>query len=345
MSRFKEFYFPVHLGVYSGWPLNPQGDALSRKLLKFQNLHQTKSLRELDVSASGLQIIGLLTYDLEILQKTNFLVNKERVKESKNDIYSVYLNKYLEVYSDAPGFLNRKVFKNILMCYLYNESHYGLLKKLEGLIDYSLRSTFDLNAEVFRIRGFLNENFIAFDKVFKIIDGIVDEAIKSNSIIGLGVSDNLMSYQFYGLQESKRFYYYGRFGKRQNVTIKQDCFPLTIDKRKSRRATLPNFIHSLDALLLQFVVDYAVKESIPIVVVHDCFIVHKKYSKLIKKAYFEGAYNLFFNKGKMPILDFIDQNVVNIEFKKGYKQFIKELDNSKSKMDFNIYVESPNILS
>ena len=80
-------------------------------------------------------------------------------------------------------FLNRKVFKNILMCYLYNESHYGLLKKLEGLIDYSLRSTFDLNAEVFRIRGFLNENFIAFDKVFKIIDGIVDEAIKSNSII------------------------------------------------------------------------------------------------------------------------------------------------------------------
>lgn len=154
-----------------------------------------------------------------------------------------------------------------------------------------------------------------------------------------------MSYQFYGLQESKRFYYYGRFGKRQNVTIKQDCFPLTIDKRKSRRATLPNFIHSLDALLLQFVVDYAVKESIPIVVVHDCFIVHKKYSKLIKKAYFEGAYNLFFNKGKMPILDFIDQNVVNIEFKKGYKQFIKELDNSKSKIDFNIYVESPNILS
>ena len=47
----------------------------------------------------------------------------------------------------------------------------------------------------------------------------------------------------------------------------------------------------------------------------------------------------------MPILDFIDQNVVNIEFKKGYKQFIKELDNSKSKIDFNIYVESPNILS
>ena len=75
------------------------------------------------------------------------------------------------------------------------------------------------------------------------------------------------------------------------------------------------------------------------------FYVHKKYSKLIKKAYFEGAYNLFFNKGKMPILDFIDQNVVNIEFKKGYKQFIKELDNSKSKIDFNIYVESPNILS
>ena len=85
--------------------LNPQGDA-SRKLLKFQNLHQTKSLRELDVSASGLQIIGLLTYDLEILQKTNFLVNKER-KESKNDIYSVYLNKYLEVYSDDQVFKSK----------------------------------------------------------------------------------------------------------------------------------------------------------------------------------------------------------------------------------------------
>ena len=83
---------------------------------------------------------------------------------------------------------------------------------------------------------------------------MVDESIKHNRIISLGILEKLMSYQFYGLQESKRFYYYGRFGKRQNVTIKQDCFPLTIDKRKSR-PTLPNFIHSLDALLLQFVVD------------------------------------------------------------------------------------------
>jgi hypothetical protein len=349
LSRFKEFYFPVHLDFrgrvyYSGWPLNPQGDSLSRQLLKFQNLHQTKSLCELDVSASGLQIIGLLIYDLNILQKTNFLVDKEKINESKNDIYSFHLDKYRKTYSDAPEFLSREVFKDILMCYLYNESHYGLLKKLEGLIDYSLRSTFDLNAEVFRIRKFLNQNFTAFDKVSKIINGIVDEAIKSNSIIGLGVSDNLMSYQFYGLQESKRFYYHGRFGKRQNVTIKQDCFPLTIDKRKSRRATLPNFIHSLDALLLQFVVNYAVKKSIPIVVVHDCFIVHKKYSKSIKRAYFEGAYNLFFNKGRIPILRFIDQNIVNTEFKKDYKELTKELHNSKSKIDFNIYVKSPNIL-
>ena len=55
-----------------------------------------------------------------------------------------------------------------------------------------------------------------------------------------------------------------------------DSDPLSVDKRKIRRATQPNFIHNLNSQLLHGVVKKARESNIYIAVVHDCFIVHNK---------------------------------------------------------------------
>merc|ERR1712224_657601 len=123
---------------YHGWPINPQGSSLSRELIMFSNQRKKTVTKELDVSASGLQIIGGLLGNFDYLEKTNLLIKKNKPRIKKYDIYLETLNRYLlqKSFKDKNHeefirrFFNRKVFKSIIMCYFYNETHFGLVKKL-----------------------------------------------------------------------------------------------------------------------------------------------------------------------------------------------------------------------
>lgn len=226
--------------------------------------------------------------NLNYLKSTNFIKEKGTVGE-KNDLYINLREKYLSKreFSDlnekdaVTNFFTRKIIKSVIMCYFYNESHFGVVKKLEMVERFP---GFNLNKEVSELRSFLKKEFLDFEFLKKVILKVIDHSkIKNKSINLLDERLLLTSFQFYAEQEIKRVDYYDHFGKRQKIRISMDIEPLSINIRKTRLATLPNLIHNIDALVLHSLVSKAKKYNISLTVIHDCFIVHKKYEKFIKK--------------------------------------------------------------
>lgn len=338
LSDFTCFYFTLYLDFrtriyYHGWPMNPQGSSLSRELLMFSNQRKKTVTKELDVSASGLQIIGGLLGNFDYLEKTNFLIKKNQSSIEKHDIYSEILNKYLLQKSFKNKnhekfirrFFNRKVFKSIIMCYFYNETHFGVVKKLESF-GFESGKTSPINEEVSLIRNFLKKEFEDFEILSLIINYGVNSSIMNQKAISL-YKGNVETFQYYALQEVIQIDYYDQFGKRQKIRVSVDKDPLTLNIRKTRRATLPNFIHNLDSQLLHSVIKKAQKHNINLSVIHDCFIVHKKYELKLKKWYFEAFNDLILSEKNPVLFSFLKRNLSEIEntnFKKDFSEILKK---------------------
>ena len=363
LINFPCFYFTLYLDFrtrmyYHGWPINPQGSSLSRELLMFKNQKKKTVTKELDVSASGLQIIGGLLRNFDYLEKTNFLIKKNTLSIKKYDIYLETLNKYLsqKLFNNKnheefiKRFFTRKVFKSIIMCYFYNETHFGVVKKLEAL---GFEREFKVNEEVTLIRNFLKKEFEDYEILSFIINHVVNNSILNEKAISL-YRGNVETFQYYALQEVIQVDYYDRFGKRQKIRVSTDKDPLCLDTRKTRRATLPNFIHNLDSQLLHSVVIKARKHNIHLSVIHDCFIVHKKYELKLKKWYFEAFNDLILSENNSALRLFLERNLSDIENKNLKKKFLevfkKDFSEILKKKDFSeilkkIYKMSPYILS
>ena len=137
------------------------------------------------------------------------------------------------------------------MCYFYNETHFGVVKKLEAF-GFESGKTSPINEEVRLIRDFLKKEFEDFEILSLIINYGVNSSIINQKAISL-YKGNVETFQYYALQEVIQVDYYDQFGKRQKIRVSIDKDPLTLNTRKTRRATLPNFIHNLDSQLLHSV--------------------------------------------------------------------------------------------
>ena len=339
LVNFPCFYFALYLDFrtriyYHGWPINPQGSSLSRELIMFSNQRKKTVTKELDVSASGLQIIGGLLGNFDYLEKTNLLIKKNKPRIKKYDIYLETLNRYLlqKSFKDKNHeefirrFFNRKVFKSIIMCYFYNETHFGVVKKLEAL---GFEREFKVNEEVTLIRNFLKKEFEDYEILSRIINYGINSSILNQKAISL-YKGNVETFQYYALQEVIQIDYYDSMGKRQKIRVSIDKDPLSLDTRKTRRATLPNFIHNLDSQLLHSVIMKAQKYNINLSVIHDCFIVHKNHESKLKKWYFEAFNDLILSENNFVLFSFLKRNLLEIENKNFKKDFFEIL-----KKDFN----------
>ena len=339
LVNFPCFYFALYLDFrtriyYHGWPINPQGSSLSRELIMFSNQRKKTVTKELDVSASGLQIIGGLLGNFDYLEKTNLLIKKNKPRIKKYDIYLETLNRYLlqKSFKDKNHeefirrFFNRKVFKSIIMCYFYNETHFGVVKKLEAL---GFEREFKVNEEVTLIRNFLKKEFEDYEILSLIINYGINSSILNQKAISL-YKGNVETFQYYALQEVIQIDYYDSMGKRQKIRVSIDKDPLSLDTRKTRRATLPNFIHNLDSQLLHSVIMKAQKYNINLSVIHDCFIVHKNHESKLKKWYFEAFNDLILSENNFVLFSFLKRNLLEIENKNFKKDFFEIL-----KKDFN----------
>ena len=81
----------------------------------------------------------------------------------------------------------------------------------------------------------------------------MNSSIINQKVISL-YKGNVETFQYYALQEVIQVDYYDFSGKRQKIRVSIDKDPLRLDTRKTRRATLPNFIHNLDSQLLHSVI-------------------------------------------------------------------------------------------
>ena len=354
LAKYSRFYFTMYLDFrtrtyYHGWPINPQGDSLSRNLLMFYNQRKKEVTKELDVSASGLQIIGGLLLNREYLKQTNFI--KTNSIKKKRDLYIESLEKYLSKRKfenknhekSIKNFFTRKIFKSIIMCYFYNETHFGVLQKLKALSGHNSNLGFKLNEEVILIRNFLKTEFKEYHFLSKLIKLAIESSIKNQKAISLYKSDTEI-FQFYASQEVIRVDYYDRFGKRQKIRISVDSDPLSVDKRKTRRATQPNFIHNLDSQLLHGVVTKARKSNVYIAVVHDCFIVHKKDEAKLKKWYYSTFCDLIFSESDHILISFLKRNLSDIEYEKAHN-FIQNIISRQKDFSLKNYKMSPFILT
>ena len=223
------------------------------------------------------------------------------------------------------------------MCYFYNETHFGLVKKLEAL-GFESGKLFSLYEEVTLIRNFLKKEFEDFEILSLIINYGVNSSIKNQKAISL-YKGNVETFQYYALQEVIQVDYYDQFSKRQKIRVSTDKDPLSLDIRKTRRATLPNFIHNLDSQLLHSVITKAQKYNINLSVIHDCFIVHKKYELKLKKWYFEAFNDLILSPNNLVLSSFLKRNLSSIEnrnFKKDFFETLKkDFPEISKKKDFS----------
>jgi hypothetical protein len=232
-----------------------------------------------------------------------------------------------------------------MMCYFYNETHFGVLKKLSEK-DFTQIRGFQLSPEITLIREFLNKHFYDFRVLSEIVKKVTSHSVKSQRKISL-FEGKVTTYQYYAQQETISINYYDQYDKRQQINVSVDKSPLVIAKGKTERATLPNLVHNIDSIVLHSVVSRAKKLNIPLTVIHDCFIVHKKYENKIKQYYFESFCQEVFNSDNCVLTSFIKRNIAHKELIKDVKlkEILKELENRRRVFSLENYEMSPFILS
>ncbi len=60
----------------------------------------------------------------------------------------------------------------------------------------------------------------------------------------------------------------------RSVVLRSPSIPKSINRNKSKLAIVPNIIHSLDSTHLNYIVKEFINLDLPIVTVHDCFVIH-----------------------------------------------------------------------
>lgn len=344
----------------TGFPLTPQGDKICRKLLQFEEdrmstmynqiindttdkiipIKTDNHLVSLDACASGCQIIGFLTGSQEILEQT-FVFESEI--EDQQDIYNVNLQYFIEefkkteIFTNKPeiiGIFTRKFYKNLIMCRIYSEGNHSRAKKiLEELLSKNILLK---RQEAMKIANLVDKVFSEKNKdIMKfelIMTNLCKELLsKDENIILCSNVNHVKTCVVYPRQETKRIQIKDIHGKPKKISISVNKVPMKTDKRKTKNAFTPNFIHQIDALIVNKVLNkYKRHTSNPkIFSIHDCFYVKENESELIKKIYYETCKEIFTgNIENHPLWILLQVNDISIT-KKMEEYIISSIEKTK----------------
>lgn len=276
---------------------------LIKKNLFLQGGGETSQLIGLDVTASGLQIMGIGTRDLKALKLTN--VFQDTLDEySEKDIYRKIHDRVVKSYPIVENF-SRKEYKSIIMRLSYGEGNFSRKKTLSNYfqenpikeleeLNYQSRSTllYNLAKEYDTV---LYEEFPKF-KIFKLqVEAIVRLKIKLNMPICLKVSPHLSSTQYYTEDKATTYSFRDHNGKPKRVKMfiptklnssKESRFEAKPKANKMLKATLPNLIHHIDSLIVHKIVLKFQEQNKPIFTIHDAFYVRLIDTTFLKEIYF-----------------------------------------------------------
>lgn len=135
-----KLYFTVSIDwrgrfYYNEYPLQPQGNKMIREMI---NIYGEDNYIDLDVLASGYQIVGMITGDKVILKYTNVSGTE------LNDIYMLFkerfddlirVNEFKEIsHDEVISSFDRKVIKSLTMKMMYTQGDYSRKKEIRSNI-------------------------------------------------------------------------------------------------------------------------------------------------------------------------------------------------------------------
>lgn len=81
--------------------------------------------------------------------------------------------------------------------------------------------------------------------------------------------------------------------KSRSVVIRSPSQPKKTNTMKSRNAIVPNIIHSLDSTHLNMIIKHFIDLELPILTVHDCFIIHPNHWLILRNAVIDKYIELY----------------------------------------------------
>jgi DNA-directed RNA polymerase len=343
MYKDHKIYFPIYNDFrnrlyYHSYLLNIQGTKFARSLITIEN-HNITELISLDATASGLQILGTILKDEKLMNLTNIL------NDNDEDIYEYYKNKfnksdinYLEdtiitkknktvfktmkkkfIFNEK----SRKLFKKLLMTYAYNKEIYGMAKDItESKMYLDLKPT-EVFYHMTNLYKFFQNEFKTIEKFKLLILDIIKNT--DNQFVILNHNSNFISTQLYCSQESETISFsYQK--QRFRMTIKMDKEPPQINTTKTKKATMSNLIHSIDAHILYNVLKGIREKDIPVYTLHDCFVIPKKHIIEMKQIYLKELQNVY---NSNLIDQFINNNIQDKEKNRQMKEKYKDILTNK----------------
>lgn len=292
------------------------------------------AIATIDVSNSGLQILGALTGELQALESTNLIT--QQVKETKEDLYRNILDIFKEhalfstmVKKHAPfkqfvrQQITRDFMKGWVMRFVYSEGHFSRAQYVKNLYPFDPDKN---NKQIFEFAQLLSNLFIQAMKntypeicqlsaqIQRVLTANAKNSKHSGLYLVLNNEDSLRAFISFGKLESKKFEYFDTQTKKKTKMVLQ-IETTKLDSRKFRNGVVPHFIHFLDSDILADVVLKCKQNNIPVSTIHDCFVVPMECAEILKDFYFESFTEKLFSKDatKDPLYQLFLQNGINLE--------------------------------
>ena len=352
----------------TGWPLNViSGNKLVRRFMKFIShkfeIGGSYDNVSLDASCSGISIIAGLISCEKLLYLTNVITIDG--DEPKQDFYSKLLKEMSNLFIDDfiiesknkqlldPNIFNRlkKLLeitlkerdfgKSISMKFSYNEvswtrvnnlsekfTELWVLKYDNEKIPYKQIKLFSRGVNQMFIQAFKNISPEIFEFI-NIFNKAMRQIVKKNK--GITIKNDFGDIFTYKPKMKSSFKTNYINGKVVQTKIRVPI-PL-VDIQSTVRASLANYIHSLDARILHSVVCLCKKYDVLVSTVHDNFEVHKKNEQAIKiyyqKAYYHSLWSFVENQ-ECELKTFFQYN--NIEITDEIQEFLIKIEKNKAKL-------------
>ena len=223
----------------------------------------------LDATTSGAQLMSVLTRDIEAMEKLNVLGSSTRW-----DFYTLVAKEVYARTSDSklwgsnPNFKEiRKLCKRAIMTSLYNSE----AKPAE----------------------FFGKDTKELQEFYNVLDEVVPGAMKLKSYINSLWSDKVLHNSWYlpdrhyaycpvMVQDKKRIEVKEMKGGTATMTVVCDVNKAS---NEPHRSLTPNIVHSIDAVVMRWVVEMLDEKGIQVSPIHDSFGVHAEHCDALREAY------------------------------------------------------------
>ena len=223
----------------------------------------------LDATTSGAQLMSVLTRDTEAMEKLNVLGS-----DTRWDFYTLVAKEVYnrtsdsKLWGDNPNFKEiRKLCKKAIMTSLYNSE----AKPAE----------------------FFGKDTKELQEFYNVLDEIVPGAMKLKSYINSLWSDKVLANSWYlpdghyaycpvMVQDKKRIEVKEMKGGTATMTVVCDVNKAS---NEPHRSLTPNLTHSVDALVMRWVVEMLNDQGIQVSPIHDSFGVNANHCDALREAY------------------------------------------------------------